>query len=349
MTALPVLVARVSVTEGRLTYVSANVERLFGISEAAALAPGFLEQHIHPDDLPEVQQRLARVAANGVQESLEYRFRRGDGSYVWLSTVGVPEVDASGRVTGIFGYGWDVSDRRRAEDARREAQEAAEAANRAKSEFLSRMSHELRTPLNAVLGFAQLLELEALTDDQRDAVAHILKGGGHLLDLINEVLDISRVEAGDLAMSPEPVLVAELVDDAVELIRPLADQRGIQLVVDRSGGCDCYMFADRQRVQQVLLNLLSNAVKYNRPRGTVAVSCEQPAATRVRVSVADTGMGIPAERMALLFTPFERLGAEHTVEEGHRHRPGPVETVDRGDGRHHRRGEHAGGGQHVHG
>jgi CheY-like chemotaxis protein len=178
------------------------------------------------------------------------------------------------------------------------------------------MSHELRTPLNAVLGFGQLLELESLTDDQQESVEQILKGGRHLLDLINEVMDISRIEAGELALSPEAVLASELVQETVDLIRPLAAQRGIQLVVDRSGLCDCYVFADRQRSKQVLLNLLSNAVKYNRPRGTVAVTCEQPNATRVGISVADTGPGIATERLGHLFTPFERLGAEDTEVEG---------------------------------
>jgi CheY-like chemotaxis protein len=193
---------------------------------------------------------------------------------------------------------------------------AAEVANHSKSEFLSRMSHELRTPLNAVLGFGQLLELEELTDDQHESVDQILKGGHHLLDLINEVLDISRIEAGELRLSPEAVLVSELVHEAVDLIRPLADQRGIQVVADRSGSCDCYVFSDRQRAKQVLLNLLSNAVKYNRSRGTVAVSCAQPSPTHVRLDVADTGPGIPAERLGQLFTPFERLGAQDTDVEG---------------------------------
>jgi signal transduction histidine kinase/ActR/RegA family two-component response regulator len=248
------------------------------------------------------------------REVLECRFRSGDDVYRWISITLVPETD--GTAVAVLGYIVDIDDRRRAEQAQREAQEAAEAANRAKSEFLSRMSHELRTPLNAVLGFGQLLEMDELSDPQRDAVDHILKGGSHLLGLINEVLDISRVEAGELSLSPEAVLAAELVREAVDLIRPLADQRGIQLVVDGSGSCDCYVFADRQRCKQVLLNLLSNAVKYNRSRGTVAVSCQQSADARLHISVADTGMGIPAERLGMLFTPFERLGAEQTGEEG---------------------------------
>lgn len=203
-----------------------------------------------------------------------------------------------------------------AHDARREAQEAAEAANHAKSVFLSRMSHELRTPLNSILGFGQLLELEDLGDGQRDSVGQILKGGRHLLALINEVLDISRIEAGELSLSPEPVLVSDLIQEAVDLVRPSVKHRGIQLVVDRSGVCDCYVFADRQRFKQVLLNLLSNAVKYNRPRGTIALSCRQLTDTRVSVSVADSGYGIAAERLGLLFIPFERLGVESSDVEG---------------------------------
>jgi CheY-like chemotaxis protein len=178
------------------------------------------------------------------------------------------------------------------------------------------MSHELRTPLNAVLGFGQLLEVDNLSDDQHDSVNHILKAGRHLLDLINEVLDISRIEAGELALSPEPVLVSDLIQEAVDLMRPAVDQRGIQVVVDRSGICDCYVFADRQRGKQILLNLLSNAVKYNRTRGTIALTCQQQNDARISISVADTGHGIAAERLGLLFVPFERLGAEGTDVEG---------------------------------
>jgi PAS domain S-box-containing protein len=317
LTAAPVLVVRMAVPEHRVTYVSPNTEQLFGVAEERALEPGFLRSRIHTDDRPDVEAAGRRIEdGSSTRETLEYRVVRDAGSFRWVSGVLVPETDDDGQVVAVLAYIVDVDDRRRAEMAQREAQETADAANQAKSEFLSRMSHELRTPLNAVLGFGQLLEIEDLTDAQRDAVDHILKGGRHLLDLINEVLDISRIEAGDLALSPEPVLAADLIDDAVDLIRPLADQRGVQVVVDRTEACDCYVLGDRQRAKQVLLNLLSNAVKYNRPRGTVAVSCERPADTRVAIRVADTGMGIPAERLGMLFTPFERLGAEQTGEEG---------------------------------
>jgi PAS domain S-box-containing protein len=210
----------------------------------------------------------------------------------------------------------DITDRKRAELAVQQAQLEAEDANRAKSEFLSRMSHDLRTPLNAVLGFAQLLSADALNDSQRECVNQIVKGGGHLLDLINEVLDIARIESGRLSLSPEPVDVHDLVQHSVELVRPLAEQRGIRLVVDASTIPSRPAVADRQRLSQILLNLLSNAVKYNLQGGAVTLSFEEQADSRIRINVTDTGAGIAPEKLQLLFQPFERLGAETTSIEG---------------------------------
>jgi signal transduction histidine kinase/CheY-like chemotaxis protein len=196
------------------------------------------------------------------------------------------------------------------------AQLAAEAANRSKSEFLSRMSHELRTPLNAVLGFSQLLELDELTPDQEQAVGQITRGGRHLLDLINEILDISQIETGTLAMSPEAIGVGELLTETVELVRPLAAERRVHLLGIDERSRDIFLFADRQRLKQILLNLLGNAIKYNRDGGTVSITCSTPVPGKVRIQVVDTGPGIPHEQHALLFTPFERLGAERTTVEG---------------------------------
>jgi signal transduction histidine kinase len=198
---------------------------------------------------------------------------------------------------------------------RRRAEAAAEAANRAKSEFLSRMSHELRTPLNAILGFGQILEMGDGKPDP-ESVEHILRAGRHLLALINEVLDIARIEAGRLSISLEPVSAAEVITAALELMRPQAAARGVQLPVT-GPTTDVYVMADRQRLQQVLLNLLSNAVKYNGEAGTVAVSClTEPRSTRVRLAVRDTGRGIPPEMLDRLFTPFDRLDADATAIEG---------------------------------
>jgi signal transduction histidine kinase/ActR/RegA family two-component response regulator len=317
LTAGPVLVARVALPERRISYVSPNIERLFGISEDRALTPGFLGTTVHPDD------RAAYAAAydlivsgTSAREEVEYRSAPNGDRYAWVSATLVPELGDDGAIVAVLGYVIGIDDRRRADEARREAQEAAETANRSKSEFLSRMSHELRTPLNAVIGFGQLLQLTDLTAGQRESVDHILKGGRHLLSLINEVLDISRIEAGELALSPEAVFATDLIVEAAELMRPLADNHGVRLVFERSGVCDCFVFADRQRTKQVLINLLANAIKYNRAHGTVAITCERTSEATLQILVSDTGHGIAAEHLGLLFTPFERLGAEQTEIEG---------------------------------
>ena len=197
----------------------------------------------------------------------------------------------------------------------RAAKDEADAASRAKNEFLSRMSHDLRTPLNSILGFAQLLELDPLTPDQADSVRQILRGGTHLLALINEVLDLTRIEAGHLTLSPEATSVPEVVENAATLMQPMARRYGIELRNLVPPDPPRYVRADRQRLNQILLNLISNAIKYNREQGTVAVACEERDG-RARIQVIDTGPGIPADDLRLLFTPFERLGAAQTAIEG---------------------------------
>ncbi|MGV3617889.1 MAG: PAS domain S-box protein [Fimbriimonas sp.] len=213
-------------------------------------------------------------------------------------------------------------ERARAEEALREARDEAEsarreaeAANRAKSEFLSRMSHELRTPLNAILGFGQILEAQGLTPMQHESVGYVLKGGRHLLELINEVLDISRVEAGHLDLSIEPVDVVELLPETCALLRPLADAREIGLEL-QVAGLGMHILADRQRLRQVVFNLLSNAIKYNRHGGRVEISGQVISGDRMRLAVRDTGPGIEERDLRKLFTPFERLGATSSEIEG---------------------------------
>jgi CheY-like chemotaxis protein len=192
---------------------------------------------------------------------------------------------------------------------------AAEQANEAKSEYLSRMSHELRTPLNAILGLAQLLELDDLREEQRDNLGHILSGARHLLSLINEVLDIAAIETGRLSLSLEPVALADVAAETVNLIRPLAEQHNI-VVMGPEVSCATHVLDDRQRLKQVLRNLLSNAVKYNREGGSVHLACEPVAGQRLRIKVTDTGLGIPPESVERLFVPFERVGSEHSAIEG---------------------------------
>ncbi|MGH2579456.1 MAG: ATP-binding response regulator [Actinomycetota bacterium] len=202
-----------------------------------------------------------------------------------------------------------------ATEAANEARREAERANQAKSEFLSRVSHELRTPFNAVLGFAQVLEMDELTEDQRESVEQIIKAGRHLLQLVDEVLDISRIESGTLSLSIEPVELRELAGEALDLVRGIADGRGIALRADIGSAEGTFVMADRQRLKQVLLNLLSNAVKYNTEEGSVTLSIGKQGAL-ARIEVADTGRGIPQERIDRLFNPFERLGAERGDVEG---------------------------------
>lgn len=177
------------------------------------------------------------------------------------------------------------------------------------------MSHELRTPLNAILGFGQLLQLDSLTDPQEEAVNQITKGGRHLLALINDVLDISRIETGNLAMSQEPVAVGDLVHETVTMLTPNAASRQIQLDIDGQDTAGLYVLADHQRLKQVLVNFLSNAIKYNRVGGRVTVGAETTK-DRIRIYVEDDGPGIPTENLDRLFLPFERLGAERTQVEG---------------------------------
>jgi CheY-like chemotaxis protein/anti-sigma regulatory factor (Ser/Thr protein kinase) len=178
------------------------------------------------------------------------------------------------------------------------------------------MSHELRTPLNAILGFAQLLELDDLDSRQRDNVAHIVSGGRHLLDLINEVLEITRIEAGSMSPVIEPIDARNLIREAIELVSPLATQRDIELsAVHDHNAESLWVAADQQRLKQVLLNLLANAVKYNRDGGSVTVRVKHHEG-RARIEVTDTGQGIPQDQLPKLFIPFERLGAESTGVEG---------------------------------
>jgi signal transduction histidine kinase/CheY-like chemotaxis protein len=204
----------------------------------------------------------------------------------------------------------------RAEAALAVARDQARDASRLKTEFLSRVSHELRTPLNAILGFGQLLQLDDLTQEQSESVDHMVRGGRHLLGLINEVLDISRIETGSLALSVEVVELQEVVTETTDLIGPLAAEREITLEGPAPGDRPWVVQADRQRLKQVLLNLTSNAVKYNHHGGAIRIACAPAPEGRIAVTVSDTGPGIPPDRMERLFLPFDRLRAEQTDVQG---------------------------------
>lgn len=194
-----------------------------------------------------------------------------------------------------------------------EARIAAEVASTAKSDFLSAMSHELRTPLNAILGFAQLLDRdrkEPLSDRHRERVTRILSGGRHLVRLIDDILDLSRIEAGGLSMSIEPISVPELLADIRTILEPMANRHGMQLVIDRTVATPPLIAVDRTRFSQILMNFGTNAIKYNRPLGRVTFAVSLPRQDTVRVTVQDTGIGIPADKQDRLFQPFQRAGQE---------------------------------------
>jgi PAS domain S-box-containing protein len=235
-----------------------------------------------------------------------------------LHTKKFPIGDEEGAPRYLLAIAEDITERKRAEEALREARQEADRASHAKTEFLSRMSHELRTPLNSILGFGQLLELKlaGAGPEHREGVGQILRAGRHLLALIDEILDISRIEAGRLPLSPEPVQVGEATRQVLDIARPLAAERQISLQSDGVTADGRYVLADRLRLQQVLLNLVSNGIKYNSPSGRLTLACDPGHGGTLRISVTDTGPGIPAELRQRLFTPFDRLGAEGKGVEG---------------------------------
>ena len=260
------------------------------------------------DQLPFVRA----IRGESVDAAEVFVKRPGAAEGAWVSINARPLRHQDGNIGGGVMVLRDITAAKQDAEALEFAKREAEAANHAKSEFLSRMSHELRTPLNSILGFAQLLQLAQLTDQNRDNVEQILKGGYHLLDLINEILDLARIEAGRLSLSPEPVHLREALKDALDLVRPLAAERNINLNPEIPICCDHHVRADRQRLKQVLLNLLSNAIKYNREGGSVLLSCETTPENRLRIEVADSGSGISPEGLKRIFTPFERLNADET-------------------------------------
>ncbi|MGH2918862.1 MAG: PAS domain S-box protein [Solirubrobacteraceae bacterium] len=285
-------------------------EELIGSPRAELL--GKNDHDLFPESDADAFVRKDRevLASDGVVDIPDESIHTSDNGSRILHTRKIAIRDEGGTPRYLLGISEDITDRRLAERAADGARAEAERANRAKSEFLSRMSHELRTPLNAVIGFGQLLELDDIEHRQREAVEQILKAGRHLLALINEVLDISRIESGTMSMSLEPVHLGSVLAEALSLIRPMADDADVRLLPCPSRCDELHVLADQQRLKQVLINLLSNAVKYNRRGGEVSLRCTELPGERIEVAIADTGHGMSAAQLARLFEPFDRLGAE---------------------------------------
>ncbi|HWI10110.1 MAG TPA: PAS domain-containing protein, partial [Burkholderiaceae bacterium] len=284
--------------------------RLRGL-EPRPVAPNRAERLAltHPDDRAFVLDGATDVDAGTTPTAYEFRVRLPDGSYRWLASRSATLRDADGKVLRRVGVNWDVTEAKNAELARQQAL-LAERESQAKSQFLSRMSHELRTPLNAVLGFTQLLQLEAQqlppNGARAERLEHIRTAGEHLLTLIDDVLDLSSLQAGMLALEPQDVTIAAAVGQSLPLLAELA---GRQRVVVHRGALDGTVRADPTRLRQVLLNLLTNAIKYNRAGGQVIVDAAVEAGL-VRLRVRDTGRGLRPDQIDQLFEPFNRLGAE---------------------------------------
>jgi len=318
---------------------SDEIFRLFEIdkNQFGATYEAFLDA-IHPDDRNSVNLAYSHSLETRTPYEITHRLLMPDGRIKWVHERCSSDFTADGKPLRSVGTIQDITRQWLAEENLRQmnetlearvtertsellrAKEEAEQANNAKSEFLSRMSHELRTPMNAILGFGQLLESgkqNPLSQDQQENINEILRAGGHLLELINEVLDLARIESGRLELVTEAVPIRPLFDECTALLQSLAAQRNIELLSDDRGGCaSLAVQADHLRLRQVLLNLLSNAIKYNREGGNVAIDCQPAPQERIRIAVRDTGRGIPADALPRLFKPFERIETSYDAIEG---------------------------------
>jgi len=302
--------------QGIITDVNKQMEALTGCTRDELIGTPFKDYFTDPE---RAEEGIRLILSGKKLTDYELTARSRDGKETVVSYNGSTFHDRDRKLQGVFAAARDVTERKRFERALQETNVAleharftAEKASLAKSDFLSSMSHELRSPLNAILGFAQLMDsaLPAPTVSQRESIAQILQAGWYLLKLINEILDLAGIESGQVSLSTEAVSMSELMTECRDMMEPQARQRGIRMTFPEFTDA-VYVSADRTRLKQILINLLSNAIKYNRERGTVVVECSVSAPERIRFSVADSGEGLPPEKLAQLFQPFNRLGQEN--------------------------------------
>ncbi|MGD1084943.1 MAG: PAS domain S-box protein [Verrucomicrobiota bacterium] len=308
---------------GIITDVNKQMEALTDCTRDELIGAPFMNCFTDPE---RAEAAIKLVLSEKKVTNYELTASARDGKKTVVSYNATTFYDRDRRLQGMFAAARDVTERKRFEQALQEsnaemesAKSAAEKANLAKSDFLSSMSHELRSPLNAILGFAQLMESASPspTASQAESIAQILQAGWHLLKLINEILDLAVIESGKVSLSPESVSLSEVMFECQAMMEPVAQQHGIRMTFPRFEDVRSFFVkADRTRLKQVIINLLSNAIKYNQERGTVVVDCAVSAPERIRIRVADTGAGLPPEKLAQLFQPFNRLGQEAGGEAG---------------------------------
>ncbi len=306
---------------GIITDVNKQMEVLTGCTRDELIGAPFKNYFTDPE---RAEFAIKRVLSEKKVTDFELTARARDGKETDVSYNATTFYDRERTLQGVFAAARDVTERKRLDQVLQEnnielesARSLAERANLAKSDFLSSMSHELRSPLNAILGFAQLMQTQnpPPAPYQSENISQILKAGWHLLTLINEILDLAKIESGQVPLSEEPVLLGEVLVECHRMIEPLARQRGIKLIIPEFD-TPHFVCADRTRLKQVLINLLTNAVKYNVDGGSVDVRCGDGALGRTRVSIKDTGAGLQPEQIAQLFQPFNRLSQEAGGEEG---------------------------------
>jgi len=296
-----------------VTYVSGFIETLLGYPpDEVPRTFEWWRELVHPDDRATVAAVVQAALASGAPVLFfETRFQRRDGTYVWAYTTQRITYAEDGAPESYVGLAIDINDRKAAEQALVALRAEADRANRAKSEFMSSMSHELRTPLNAILGFGQLLETSQLAGDDREGAREIVQAGRNLLAMIDDVLEFSRLDAGRVSLSIEPVEIGALVRETVDLARPQAEQHDVTIVDLVPADEEIVVLADRRRLGQVLLNLLSNGAKFNRPGGSITMTA-LISDGHARLVAADTGIGIEPDHLGRIFDPFEARAGQRT-------------------------------------
>ncbi len=302
------------------TFISENVKDVLGYESMAFLGDGeFWVHNLHPDDVERVLNGLANPFVNDFYLH-EYRLRRSDGVYRWILDQLRLIRDPAGRPVEMLGYLIDISDRKQVELELQQAKEAAETANRAKSMFLSNMSHELRTPLNAILGFTQLMSYDpVLTPELQNDLAIVNRSGEHLLELINEILDLSKIESGQMTLYLSDFALKKMLNYIEEMLQFKAKSKGLKLIVERDPNLPQFVHTDEKKLHQVLVNLLGNAIKFtNQGSVTLRVSSEHSDQTSCRLSfeVEDTGVGIDPTEVDSLFKAFVQAEAGNKLNQG---------------------------------